>query len=389
MPVYTATRIHNGLHWLPEGTAIETDDNGGIIAIHEVAPAGATHYEGILCPGFVNVHCHLELSHLKGAIPQHTGLIPFLTSVPTLRNNYSEEDKANARFAALQEMQSNGIVAVGDIANATDTTDLRALDRMHFVTFVETIGFNPAFADRSMEYSVSNLGQFAEQKENVHKLAQQIVPHAPYSVSKELFALINSHDPQSILSIHNQESEEENKFYQSKTGNVLDLLSFFGIDSSQFLPSGKTSLSTYLPYLSANHPILLVHNTVSSREDIRQATASHKQLYWGLCPNANLYIENKLPDIPMMIEEGCVLCIGTDSLASNHGLSILDELRTIHHHYPAISWEQLITWATANGAKALGLSEIVGRIEPGKTPGLVHISHLNESANEISCSRII
>jgi len=377
MPFITATQIHDGKTLLPAGTTIEVSEDGTILNIIAEPTADTIYYEGMLAPGFVNVHCHLELSHMKGVVPEHTGLIPFLETIPLSRNKYTEEQKTEARHAAYNELLQNGVVAVGDIANTTDTIDIRELDKLNIYTFVESIGFTEANAERSFGYGVSTYNAFAGQEEQQKKLQQTIVPHAPYSVSPALFRLIDGHQPGAPISIHNQESEEENRFYQTKEGGVLRLLSTLGIDPASFIPTGKTSLYSYMEWLSPDHPFILVHNTCSTREDVQYAEKRIKELYWCLCPNANLYIENKLPDVAMLMDEEAMICIGTDSLASNHQLSVLAELQTINQHYPNISWENLITWGTYNGAAALQMKEHIGNIATGKKPGILLLTGMD------------
>jgi cytosine/adenosine deaminase-related metal-dependent hydrolase len=370
----SADKIHDGNAWMPEGTVIETDDNGTILAIHDASKRGeAIHYEGILCPGFVNVHCHMELSHMKGMVAEHTGLIPFLKQIPTLRNSFSEEQKKAARHEAYAEMLNNGIVAVGDIANTNDTLDLRALDKMHIHSFVESIGFTEERAEIMMNFAVQVYDRFEAQETKAKILRQSIVPHAPYSVSLGLFKLINSHRPQSLISIHNQESEAEHHFYINKQGAVNELLSALGINTDFFQASGRSSLATYIDYFEQEHSFIFVHNTYTGSDDAALGHGKFAQSYWCLCPNANLYIENRLPDIPMLMTEQRNICIGTDSLASNHQLSILSELQTIDKHYPEIGWETLLKWGTSNGAKALRMNDVAGSIKPGMQPGIVQI----------------
>ena len=125
MPFLTAKRIHDGKGWLPENSAIEVAADGTVIAVLAYVPADAVHYDGILTPGFINVHCHLELSHMKGVVPEHTGLIPFLQNIPKHRNDFTDEEKSTARHEGYNELVKNGVVAVGDIANTTDTLDVR------------------------------------------------------------------------------------------------------------------------------------------------------------------------------------------------------------------------------------------------------------------------
>lgn len=377
MPLITATSIHDGEKWMPTGTTIAVTDDGTISNIIDTPTEHTIHYDGVLCAGFVNAHCHLELSHMKGIAEEGTGLIPFLKNIPHYRNNYTTEQKQEARHIAFHNMLQNGVVAVGDIANTDDTKDLRALGAMHFHTFVEALGFADSGAERSMEYATASYDTFAKQNNKDIILRQSIVPHAPYSVSRSLFRLISEHSPATIISIHNQESEEENKYYYNKTGLVNDLLHSLNIDDSSFMATGKPSLASYLPLLSPQHSIILVHNTYSNAQDVAFAMSYSGNVHWCLCPNANLYIENRLPDIDMLVKAGVNICVGTDSLASNHELSILAELTTIKKHYPHLSWETLLKWGCYNGASALQLTHVAGKIETGKRPGILHLTDID------------
>lgn len=372
-----ADKIHDGQRWLAPDSFIEIEESSGkIIAVH-AGPGNkeVQHFEGIICPGFVNVHCHVELSHMKGAIAEHTGLTSFLQQVMLKRNDFSEEQKEAARNLAVQEMLDNGIVAVGDITNTTDTFALRGQDLLHWHSFVESIGFSPARAQSSFDYALNIWNEFAAQKVADKLLQQSIVAHAPYSVSSDLFGLIAAHQPTKSMSVHNQESAAENEYYQYKSGAFVDFLKGIGIDDSTFAASGKSSLQSYSQWIAAQKPLILVHNTFSNQEDIEFAMDRFEQLYWCLCPNANLYIENRLPEIPLLQKSAAQICIGTDSLASNHQLSILAELMSIEQYYPEIGWEQLLCWATWNGASALQMQDKLGKIEAHKTPGILWIKH--------------
>lgn len=377
----TASRIHNGHQWLPEGAVIETDDQGTIIAIHgPEKTAEATVFEGVLAPGFINAHCHLELSHMKGVIPEHTGLIPFLQQVIGGRGSISDAEKQAARELAYEELLEGGVVAVGDIANGNDTLDIRAQDRLHIHTFVEALGFTDSRVQERFNYSKQVHERFAAQAGNKKILRQSMVPHAPYSVSEALFRIISSDDTGAVISVHNQETPAENQYYISKEGAVNDLLKSMNIDDSFFVPSGKPSLQTYIDWISPEHPMLFVHNTFTTPQDIAYVQQRGHQAYWCLCPNANLYIEHKLPDVMMLERENATVCIGTDSYSSNHRLSILAEIVTLKKHFPELEWETLLRWATANGAQALGMQQVIGSIAPGMQPGIIQLTGLDSDA---------
>ena len=373
----SAPVIHDGHRFLPEGSVIEVADDGTIVAInHDLQGKDIMQHQGLLCPGFVNVHCHLELSHLKDMLPEKTGLIPFLQKVPLYRTEFTDEQIKAARHEAYYELLGNGVVAVGDIANVEDTLDLRQLGKLHMHTFVECIGFTEVHAQQRFASSVQVYNSFAAQQgENI--LRQSIVPHAPYSVAPSVFALIDAHQPGCLISIHNQEAAAENEYYERKTGAIKDLLGGFGIDDAFFTPSGRSSLKTYSHWLAPQHSCIFVHNTYTTVEDLQLATHRFKETFWCLCPNANLYIENRLPDVQMLQDADATICIGTDSLASNHQLCVLSELYTLKEHFPSLEWEDLLQWGTINGATALNMQHLLGSIQPGKQPGIVNITQIH------------
>ena len=319
-------------------------------------------YKGAIVPGFINTHCHLELSHMLGQIPERTGLVEFVQHIIKSRQNDAEQIKF-AMQKADQEMFNNGIVAVGDISNQTISKEIKIKSKIHYHTFIEAMGFNPEKANAIMDF-------VKEVQKEFEPLNASVVPHAPYSVSKELFKLIseNAELENSFLSIHNQETTEENLFFENKTGGFLALYKFLKLDISFFIPTGKTSLQTWLPYIK-KQKTLLVHNTVSSKADVGFAKKNHSNLFWCLCPQANLYIENNLPDVDLLIDENVEITLGTDSLASNHQLNILAEMRTLQK-YKQTDFQKLLKWATINGAEFLGLEHLLGSLEVGKKPGL-------------------
>lgn len=353
--------IQNGVLAMDaEGTVLD------VLTAEAAVAAGleqVKHHEGLLVPGLINTHCHLELSHMKGLIPKHTGLPEFVQTVIKQRSADEYEVDA-AMLSADKEMFENGIVAVGDISNQLVSKMTKRGSLIHYHTFLEVMGFNPVTARQAMQRAL-------ELKAAFEPLSTSIVPHAPYSVSKELFdeLAINAGAETGPLSIHNQETADENAFFESKTGAFLGLYEFLGLDIGFYQPSGKTSLQSFLPLLPKGHKTLLVHNTFTALADVLFAKAHHPNLYWCLCPNANLYIENKLPDVNLLKQADLKITLGTDSLASNDQLSIFAEMKTLQTHF-RVSTHELLTWATRNGAEFLGLEARYGTFEKGKRPGI-------------------
>ena len=355
-----------------DGTVAAVVDTGGKIS----EEAKLEHYSGILTPGFVNTHCHLELSHLWKKIPEKKGIGNFIGHINRLRNKEVEITETEMQKAD-RRMWAAGVAAVGDISNSILSLEVKKSSKIFYHTFVETFGFHPDRAERAFEWA-----KFVQQEFKKNELEASVVPHSPYSVSAPLFQMIRvkAETEKSTLSIHNQESPGEAQFYKDGTGPIAEHLQYnLGIDISHWKPTGKSSLISILGFLPAENTLLLVHNTFTQKEDIdelkRRRTAD--KTHFVLCPNANLYIENQLPPVDLFRDEKLNICIGTDSLASNHNLSVLDELKTLQLHFPKIHLEELIRWATFNGAQALGVADNFGTFEKGKKPGVNLISGID------------
>ena len=373
---FKADKIFDGYHFLEDDKVLITDEEGVIEDIVSTQEAGddVQQFSGILSPGFINCHCHLELSHMRGLIPEQTGLVSFILNVVQQRH-FPEEEILQAIEKAEDEMLANGIVAVGDICNNALTIPQKIKGRVYYHNFIEASGFNPQIAEQRFQRAKSIYEKYQDVffRNDQHPPlgAGGIVPHAPYSVADELWKLIINFPGNHLFTIHNQETAGENEWFLNKQGEFSYLYEKMNIDISFFKPSGKSSLQTYLPKFLNNQSLILVHNVNTSKDDIVFAKQNGKQLYWCLCPNANQYITRQLPDIDLLIKHDCEIVLGTDSLASNHQLNILEEIKTIRQFFPQIEIEKMLKWATSNGAKALQMDSLLGSFEKGKRPGVV------------------
>jgi aminodeoxyfutalosine deaminase len=327
--------------------------------------------EGCLCPGFINTHCHLELSYMKGVVQPKTGMTHFIRELLKNRFHFTPEQMQQSYVDAENEMIKNGIVAVGDISNFDQTLSIKQKGNLYYHTFVELLGMNPFDARELLALGKSLSAHFAI----VPNGNSTVVPHAPYTVSPRLFELLkhNCYVDDLPMTIHMQESPAEEKFIHNLTGDFSELFLELKFDYSKMPEYKAKPMKAILPQLPACNSLLMVHNTLTTAEEIRWAQSIHKNIYWTLCPKANLYIEDRLPDIPAFIKENGKITLGTDSLTSNDTLSITDEMKTINTHYPEITLEEMIPWATINGAKALAIEKQYGSFEIGKKPGVVSI----------------
>ena len=350
-----------------------TEDDGTIISI-EITNGelnerhSVEFYNGLIIPGFVNCHCHTELSWMKGKIPAGTGLSGFLTNLNSARNSIPDNILQPA-IEADNEMAREGVVLCADICNSPLTFGIKKKSIIKYLNLLEVYGIDPEKAEKRLE-EIMEVARAADDE----KLDWQIVPHSVYSVSVPLLRLILE---KTVLnhttSVHFLETEEEATMVSEHAGALMDAYKKLLSPSSE-MKTVKDHSSAILEELTPSGNILLVHNTFISKEVINNLR-QRKNIYYCLCPNSNICIEGRIAPAVMLAEEKCNIVIGTDSLASNNSLSIISELKTLQEYFPRLSLGELIRWATINGALALGEEKIMGSIEPGKKPGLVLIEN--------------
>jgi cytosine/adenosine deaminase-related metal-dependent hydrolase len=267
--------------------------------------------------------------------------------------------------SADKEMADEGIVLCADICNNSSSFSLKTRSKIRYVNLLEVFGIDPEKASRRMD-EVLQLSKIAQSA----GVPYWIIPHSLYSLSLPLLRLLKSETiTNRITSIHFLETPAEIAFLAHHEGPILESYNKSGIGTDR-LETVNNHPQGILEEITSSGNLILVHNTFADREIVQQVK-TRRDLFWCLCPNSNLYIENQLPPLNLLKEENCEIVLGTDSLASNARLSILEELRTLQRSFPTIKLEDLIYWATLNGAKALGEEKTFGTIQPGKKPGLL------------------
>jgi aminodeoxyfutalosine deaminase len=351
---------------LDDGTIAGIEDTGGDLAEKE----SVEFHNGIIIPGFVNCHCHLELSYMKDLIPPKKGLAEFLKYFRTIREN-GGQNLLTSVAKADNDMYRDGVVLCADICNTRLTFDIKKKSRIKYINLLEVFGIDPEKADLRMN-EIIQLSNIAHD----YRIPSWIVPHSAYSLSLSLFRLLRKEtESNRITSVHFMESEGEKSFLKYHNGPLLVSFKESRL-AVEGLETAEDHASAVLEEITPSGNLILVHNTFADRTTIKQVR-KRENIFWCLCPNANLYIEDQIPPLEMLIEENCRIVTGTDSLASNDRLSILEELKTLARFYPRVPLQDLIGWATLNGAIALGEEADFGSIHPGKKPGLLLLQDID------------
>lgn len=350
-------KIASNWLWTPEGflrrPLVILDDGGRILDVRTCdAPDREPFTEfhaGLLTPSFVNAHCHLELSALRGRIPEGCGFAGFARAMGEVRGLADEEERRAAIAAADAEMTRGGIVAVGDIANGEAAFDVKSAGRIAYRTFAEFFGLRTMAADGLRPL--------------LRHPRTSLTPHSVYSVQDAPFRALCA-EGTAPLSIHFMESPAEAELFAGR-GPLHEWYARAGF-ACDFLHYGSPA-ERLVRSIPAERPLILVHACCVGEEEVRRILAHFTApVYWCLCPRSNRYISRLAPPVALLRSLGARICLGTDSLASNHSLSLLDELRALG----GVPLRESLRWATLGGAEALGLDDALGTVAPGKRPGL-------------------
>ena len=365
---------------------VEYDEEGTIIRTGKCSN-DENVLDGALVPGFVNAHCHLELSHLHGKFRKGTGMAGFIDQINALRDWAGDDVKTELVRKWMDKLWKDGVSAIADISNDASSFPVKKESPIYTRTFLEVFGTEPQDCDGVMA-SVKELHETAKG----YGIDAAPTPHSCYTMSPQLLSASSAAGLESgYLSYHSQESQEEEDLLISGTGAMAENRRRAGMSTPPVI--GESSLKYFIDRLSDVKPaphqehILLVHNVTLKQDDADAAKKAFANVYWAICPMSNIFIHNALPPVRLMRENGLKICIGTDSLSSNDDLDMMAELKCLHENFPEVPMVELYRWASYNGAEFLDRQNVLGSLTEGKRPGIVLVSGLDENGNITGASR--
>ena len=365
---------------------VEYDEADGTIINVGTCTDGEDIIAGALVPGFVNAHCHVELSHLHKKFRKGTGMAGFIDQINELRDWAGNDVKARLAQEWMDKMWKDGVSAMADISNDDSSFHVKKGHQMYTRTFLEVFGSEPHMCEGVMK-EVTALNILADEV----GIDAAPTPHSCYTMSPQLLSASAAAGlERGFISYHSQESQEEEDLLQTGSGAMYENRKRSGMSTPPV--TGESSLKYFIDRLAAAKPapyeehILLVHNVCLSQDDIDAANKVMKNVYWAVCPLSNIFIHNALPPISLMRENGLKVVVGTDSLSSNDDLDMVKELYCLHENFPQVPMAQLLEWACLNGAEFLKKPEL-GSLAAGRKPGIVMISNIDDDGNLTAESR--
>ncbi|PKP37193.1 MAG: hypothetical protein CVT97_06675, partial [Bacteroidetes bacterium HGW-Bacteroidetes-14] len=307
------------------------DESGTITEIGQLKEESESteFYNGIIVPGFVNSHCHIELSHLVNCFEQDSGMAGFIRQINRLRNSVDEDGRKQATEEQMNQLYKSGVSAMADISNCSESFAIKAKSPLYTRTFLEVFGSEPQDAPKVIA-GVKDLHQVSKEA----GIDAAPTPHSCYTMSRDLLRDASAAGlEEGFISYHNQESWEEEELVKTGTGPLAEEYRSRGLSTPPV--TGGSALRYFISTLRKIEKhregkipgqILLVHNTFTNKESIDSALAELENPYWAICPMSNLFIHRALPPLELMRSNNLKICLGTDSLSSNTVLSMVDEM---------------------------------------------------------------
>ena len=365
---------------------VEYDDTDGTILNVGECASDEVVQDCAIVPGFVNSHCHVELSHLHGKFVKGTGMAGFIDQINGLRDWAGNDVKTKLVQQWMDKMWKDGVSAMADISNDESSFPVKKTHAMYTRTFLEVFGSEPEMCDGVMK-DVAQLQRIADEA----GIDAAPTPHSCYTMSPQLLsASADAGMERGFISYHSQESQEEEDLVRSGSGAMYENRKRSGMSTPPV--TGESSLKYFIDRLAAarkapyDERILLVHNVCLSQGDIDAALKVMKNVYWAICPLSNIFIHNALPPVGLMRENRLNITLGTDSLSSNDDLDMVKEIICLHENFPEVPMNEIFTWACLNGASFLMKDSELGSLSVGKRPGIVVVRNIDADGYVTSAS---
>jgi cytosine/adenosine deaminase-related metal-dependent hydrolase len=352
------------------GTLLDAGRAVDVLPRH--AGASVERISGVLLPGLVNAHAHVELSALRGKIAGGHGFVPWVDRMMAVRSSERPEDDADSIERAANEMQSSGTVAVGDVTNSLGAVHALARHGIGGIVFHEVFGLDRERSLARLDAMAGDRAAFGRDWPT-DDLAYAPAPHTVYTTHPDAVraALARARKLGVRTSVHLAEHAAERHFLVHGEGPFFDFAARmrFRVESFPVPHKGPVEVAGDLGLLAPD--VVLVHLTDARSQELERVAASGASVV--ICPRSNLFIEVKLPPLLQMLELGMVPALGTDSLASNSSLDLLAEARALGDRFPTVPKVRLVEMATAAGARALGRDDL-GRLSKGRRPGVLAVT---------------
>jgi aminodeoxyfutalosine deaminase len=341
---------------MPNAVVVIADDKIAAIEPTGTRTADADLGNAAIIPGLVNAHAHLDLTGMSGKCPPTPDFTHWLLCVGIHRQKQSPRQLQDDINAGITECHTAGTTLVGDIAASGASWEALANAPLRAVVFYELLGLPPARARQAWR----NMVLWKADRTDTATCRWALSPHAPYSVHKSLISVAALYSRP--VAIHIAETREELQLLANQQGPFTGFLTNLGV----WYPRGLVSDIAQVLYRCRIAPKILYAHANYLPVDAR-IPRNASTIY---CPRTHAAFGHAPHPFREFLQRGVRVALGTDSLASNPDLSILAEMRFIHHRYADFPGDALLRMGTLSGAEALGWADEAGSLTPGKSADL-------------------
>jgi len=315
----------------------------------------------VIMPGLINAHTHLELTHLIKKITKFNSFTDWISQLVKKRRTWTKEDYIASADEGIRLSIESGTTLVGDIASNDFSWYAAEKTKIRIILFEELVAFSPEDADKAL----NQLKLRIERNGNNKLLLHGISPHAPYSVSPVLYRRMAQFagKRKMLIATHVAETIAEQQFIKKGTGEFYDFLNSIAVIPKEWKHPGMSPIKYVVSLGMTGDSSILIHCNYLDDEDIDKIYKTHSHVVY--CPRSHDYFGHKRHPIRKLLDSGINVALGTDSLASNETLSILDEMRFININRKDINAEEIFRAATVNGAAALSFQKNLGLLRKG------------------------
>jgi cytosine/adenosine deaminase-related metal-dependent hydrolase len=326
--------------------------------------------DAVIMPGLVNAHTHLELTSLHGQLTHFRSFTDWILQLIEKRRHWAKEDFLNSVHAGAEAALKSGTTLVGDVTASGWSCEGGYGLGLRRVVFEESTALSPSNLDSALSQIQERLGRAFPDS----LLVRGISPHAPYSVSAELYRRLAdlSHSRGLLLATHIAETVPEIQFLESGTGEFREFLTRLGVLPDRWKPPQLSPLA-YMDSLGVLGPLsILIHCNYLDQNSMKRILATGGSVVY--CPRSHDFFGHEPHPVRQFLDLGINVALGTDSLASNSSLSLLDEMRHLFRTRKDLKPEEIIRTATVNGAAALNFRAVLGCLRPGYWADLAVLS---------------
>ncbi len=327
-----------------------------------------------LLPGLINAHCHLDYTRLRGKMPRRISFTDWIQAINAEKAKLSQADYLASIREGFAESKKFGTTTMGNLTALPELIpQVRAPIRAWW--FAELIDVR---APEQANTLADSAAQWASKAKH-----WGLAPHALFSASAAVYRRCEqmAQAEQIPLTTHLAESREEMEMFRHASGPLYEFLKNIGRamdDCGQGTPLERFFQITELGTSKScgarcETPWIVAHLNELIERDFELLRNRHGKFHVAHCPRSHAYFGHSPFAFERLSELGLNICLGTDSLASNDNLSLFAEMRAFQSAQPGVSPERIVEIATVNGARALGVHQVLGRIHPGFRADLIAI----------------